>query len=302
MIKDRKSIGVLGIGLVGSAITEILLERGYRVHIWNRTAGKMQPLVKKGAIAGESPAAVGNACDRVFISVMSTNAVRELCEGPEGLLSATPPPRYILDTTTGDPDETVALAEKLAAQEVAFLDATISGSSLQIRCREGLYMIGGSRHAYLDCEDLFREVTKNYEYLGPSGSGSKAKLASNVILGLNRLALAEGLVFAEKIGLDIARLLPVLKRSPAYSMAMDVKGEKMVTGDFAPQSRILQHLKDLAIVKQYADEAGQCLPLTEVHLDVMKSAIKAGDGEKDNSIVIEEIRRRRKLYSSGLLK
>ena len=302
MTKDSKAIGVLGMGLVGTAITEILLEKGYRVHVWNRTAEKTQPLVEKGAIAEETPAAVGNACERVFISVMSTDAVRELCEGPEGLLSAKNPPRYILDTTTGDPNETVALAERLACQGVTLLDATISGSSLQIRCREGLYMIGGNHDAYLDCEDLFREVTKKYEYLGPSGSGSKAKLASNVILGLNRLVLAEGLVFAEKIGLDIARLLPVLKRSPAYSVAMDVKGEKMVTGDFAPQSRIIQHLKDLHIVKQYADETGQCLPLTEVHLDIMKCAIEAGDGEKDNCVVIEEVRRRRKSSPDGPLK
>jgi 3-hydroxyisobutyrate dehydrogenase-like beta-hydroxyacid dehydrogenase len=290
---NKKSIGVLGIGLVGTALAEILLERGYPVHVWNRTMEKTQVLVNRGAVAGKTPADVANACDRVFISVMTTKTVAELCEGPEGLLSSAEPPRYILDTTTGDPKETIALAGRLAEKGIAFLDSTISGSSRQIRDREGLYMIGGDPGAFSDCEDLFREVTKEYEYLGPSGSGSKAKLASNIILGLNRLALAEGLVFAERLGLDIARLLPVLKRSPAYSAAMDVKGEKMVKGDYTPQSRIAQHHKDLTIVKKYADEAGQNLPLTELHLQIMEAAIKAGEGEKDTCIVIEELRRRR---------
>lgn len=293
MTKDGLSIGILGTGLVGTALAEILLERGFLVHVWNRTAEKLRDLVEKGAVAEKTPARVGDACDRVFISVMTTGIVAELCEGRDGLLAAETPPRHILDTTTGDPDETIALAERLSRRGVGFLDATISGSSRQIRNREGLYMIGGDREAFTDCEDLLREVTADYEYLGPSGSGSKAKLASNIILGLNRLVLAEGLVFAERMGLDLARFLGVLKRSPAYSAAMDVKGEKMITGDFTPQSRILQHHKDLTIVRKYASRAGQDLPLTDIHLEIMEAAIAAGEGDKDTCVVIEELRRRR---------
>jgi len=105
--------------------------------------------------------------------------------------------------------------------------------------------------------------------------------------------LAEGLVFAEKLGLELEVFLQLLKQSPAYSVAMDVKGDKMIHGDFTPQSRILQHHKDMSIVLKYADAAGQDMPLTKVHLDIMESAIAAGDGELDNSAVIQEIRRRK---------
>jgi 3-hydroxyisobutyrate dehydrogenase-like beta-hydroxyacid dehydrogenase len=293
-VKDEKAIGVLGLGLVGTALSEILLERGYRVHVWNRTAEKARPLAAAGALAEESPAALGQACERVFISVMTTDIVAGLCEGPQGLLAAKDPPRYVLDTTTGDPDATAALAGRLAGRGVFLLDSTISGSSRQIRERKGLYMLGGDPAAFAACEALLREVTEDYEYLGASGSGSKAKLASNIILGLNRLALAEGLVFAERLGLDLGRLLAVLKRSPAYSTAMDVKGGKMLARDYAPQSRVLQHHKDLRIVKRYADAAGQDLPLTRLHLEIMEAAIAAGDGEKDTCVVIEELRRRRR--------
>ena len=88
-------------------------------------------------------------------------------------------------------------------------------------------MVGGDRRAFEACEELLKLVTNKYIYVGPSGSGSKVKLASNIILGLNRLALAEGLVFAEKLGLELEVFLQLLKKSPAYSVAMDVKGEDM---------------------------------------------------------------------------
>jgi 3-hydroxyisobutyrate dehydrogenase-like beta-hydroxyacid dehydrogenase len=292
-VKDEKAIGVLGLGLVGTALAEILLERGFRVHVWNRSPEKAHALSSAGARSEESPAAVGEACERVLISVMTTEIVAELCEGPRGLLAAARPPRYVLDTTTGDPDATAALAGRLAGRGVSFLDSTISGSSVQIRARQGLYMVGGDPDAFAACEPLLHELSADYEYLGPSGSGSKAKLASNIILGLNRLALAEGLVFAERMGIDIARLLAVLKRSPAYSMAMDVKGQKMLARDYAPQSRIVQHRKDLAIVERYAEAAGQQLPLTSLHIDIMEAAMAAGEGELDTCAVIEELRRRR---------
>jgi 3-hydroxyisobutyrate dehydrogenase-like beta-hydroxyacid dehydrogenase len=106
--------------------------------------------------------------------------------------------------------------------------------------------------------------------------------------------LAEGLVFAEKLGLDPEAFLQILKKSPAYSVAMDAKGDKMINNDFTPQSRITQHHKDLSLILKYADTLGQDMPLTKVHFDIMESAIKAGDGDLDNSAVIREIRRRKR--------
>jgi 3-hydroxyisobutyrate dehydrogenase-like beta-hydroxyacid dehydrogenase len=282
---------VLGTGFVGTALAELLLEAGYPVRVWNRTPAKAQPLVAQGATLAATPAAVGAACPRVFISVMTTPIVAELIEGPAGLLSDGSLTTQIIDTTTGDPDETVALAERLARRGVCLLDVPISGSSRQIRQREGLYMAGGDRAAFAACEDLLRCLTRQYEYLGPSGSGSKAKLASNVILGLNRLALAEGLVFAEKLGLDLHAFLSLLKRSAAYSVAVDTKGRKMVESDFAPEARLRQHFKDLGIVLKYARAHRQKMPLSEAHFSLMQAAIQAGDGDLDNSAVIRELRR-----------
>jgi 3-hydroxyisobutyrate dehydrogenase-like beta-hydroxyacid dehydrogenase len=216
--------------------------------------------------------------------------VIEVLEGPSGVLKTSKTPRYIIDTTTGDPEETIALAGRLQNRGVGFLDATISGSSEQIRERAGVFLIGGDRKDYEACEFLFRILAEKYFYIGGSGSGSKTKLASNLILGLNRLALAEGLVFAEKLGLDLHRFLEIIRHTPASSAAIEVKGEKMISGDFAPQSKISQHRKDLRIILEYAVKLRQPLPLSEVHYNILGSAEENGLAEADTCAVIEQLR------------
>ena len=228
----------------------------------------------------------------MILSLPDTNVVLNVVEGPKGILEAESRPTHIIDTTTGEPDETVSLAQRLAPRGIMFLDSTISGSSRQVTDREAVFMVGGDSEGFEACRDVFSALAEKVFYIGPSGSGSKAKLASNLILGLNRLALAEGLVFAEKLGLDLEAFLELLKTTPAYSAIMDTKGEKMIKADFTPQARVHQHHKDVALILKYAQKAGQGLPLSKVHLDVLEESIAAGDADLDNSAIIEEIRRR----------
>ena len=287
----KEPIGLIGIGLVGTALADNLLNAGYSVVGFDIDPGRCKTLRKLGGIGALSPLEVARQASRVFLSLMSTETVRDVLEGPAGLLKAESPPRYVIDTTTGDPEETARIASRLRQGEVFFLDSPISGSSEQIRQREGVPLIGGDRAAFDACKDLFSAIAKTFFYIGPSGDGSKAKLASNLILGLNRLALAEGLVFAQRLGLNLKAFLSLLKKTPAYSCSMDVKGEKMVEEDFQPESRMSQHRKDLEIILQYAEKSGQPLPLAQLHKDIIEAAIKAGDGNLDNCAVIKQIRR-----------
>lgn len=284
--------GLVGIGLVGTAIAEHLLARGFGVVGFDIDPTRSEQFATMGGQAVKGPAEVGGRCRRVFLSLMTTEIVREVVEGTDGLLSADEPPRFIVDTTTGDPDETVALAERLTRRDVRYLDATISGSSRQIRSRQAVMMVGGERGDFETCADLLDAVSDNVVHVGPTGSGVKAKLASNLILGLNRLALAEGLVFADKLGLELKPFLELLKITPAYSAAMDTKGEKMLAGDFTPEARVLQHHKDVTTILRYAEKHGQELLLTRAHIDVLQRLVDAGHGSLDNSAVIKEIRRR----------
>ena len=230
----------------------------------------------------------------MILSLPDSDVVDQIVSGPGGLLAAGSGLRLILDTTTGEPERTEALAARCAARGVLFADAPISGSSEQIRRRQGVVLVGGERAAYDACLDLIRAVADRHYYLGGPGAGSRAKLASNLILGLNRLALAEGLVFAERLGLDLPAFLEMLKTTPAYSCAMDVKGEKMLRGDFAPQSKVAQHHKDLRIILECAAKAGQELPLAALHKEILEQAMAAGEGDLDTSVVLQGLRRMRR--------
>jgi len=287
-----KKIGMIGVGLVGTAVTECLLSKQFKIIGYDLDTARLKHLSELGGEIADCPADVARKVEFLMLSLPESSVVREVINGAGGILQADRLPRYIIDTTTGDPEETIKLAEQLAEKGIHYLDATISGSSQQIRRRETVFMIGGNQKAFEACKDIFQVLTDKIFYLGLSGSGAKAKLASNLILGLNRLALAEGLVFAEKLGLDLNSFLEMLKVSPAYSAAMDVKGHKMLQGDFSPEARIRQHHKDVALILKYAEKNKQILPLSAVHYDILEKAIQTGQGEMDNSAVIREIRRR----------
>jgi len=288
-------IGLIGIGLVGTAIAERLLSSNFKVVGFDIDSARCRHFEELGGNAVSSPAVIAQEADRVVLSLPETDIVRQVVEGPAGILEAKTPPKYIIDTTTGDPEETVALAQRLAKREIYLLDSTISGSSQQVRDKEAVFMVGGDKAAFETCTDIFQTLTEKVFYLGASGNGSKAKLASNLILGLNRVALAEGLVFASKLGLELETFLELLKVTPACSAVMDTKGKKMLNGDFTTESRIRQHHKDVSLILKYAEMAGQELPLSKVHLDVLEKAIEAGNGDLDNAAIIREIRRRNRL-------
>jgi 3-hydroxyisobutyrate dehydrogenase-like beta-hydroxyacid dehydrogenase len=197
----------------------------------------------------------------------------------------------ILDTTTGEPTQTANLGARLAAQGVRYLDAPISGSSEQTRRGEATVIVGGDRRAFEACADLWPVMGAKVFHVGACGSAAKMKLISNLVLGLNRAALAEGLAFAEAVGVSPAAALEVMAGSNAYSRAMDTKGRKMVERDFAVQARLSQHLKDVRLMIAAAKAVGLKLPLTDTHRRLMEQAEAAGLGDVDNSAIIEVLRK-----------
>jgi 3-hydroxyisobutyrate dehydrogenase-like beta-hydroxyacid dehydrogenase len=283
---DTKSVGMIGLGLMGTALTERLLAAGYTVWVGNRTRAKAEPLIARGARWADNPLQV---CDRVLISLYTTDTVEEVLDG---LADGLKPGQILIDTTTGEPEQTARLGERLAARGVHYLDAPISGSSEQTRRGEVTTIVGGAREAFDACHDLLDCFSAKRIYAGPCGAGAKMKLVSNLVLGLNRAALAEGLVFARSMGLEAAAALEVLMGSMAYSRIMETKGQKMLAGDFSTEARLTQHLKDIRLILQAAAEGGQALPLTEAHCRLLEAAEAAGFGDMDNSAVIRAFDRK----------
>jgi 3-hydroxyisobutyrate dehydrogenase-like beta-hydroxyacid dehydrogenase len=295
MIRERKSVGVIGTGLMGMACAKRLLAAGFDVLGYDVDAAKLAGLAALGGRAARSTEEITSACDRVVLAVFNTEQVEETIEGPRGLVASRPQdasPLTVICVSTCDPDRISALAARLAGRRLRFVEAPVSGTSEQTARGEALGLIGGDRAAADAAADVLDAICPRRHPVGAAGNGARAKLAINLILGVNRAALAEGLVFAERMGLDPAAFLAIARESAAYSQVMDIKGAKMVRGDFAPHGFVTQSLKDFALMAGQARRLGQRLPLAETYTGLMQGCVAAGEGELDNSAVIREIRRR----------
>jgi 3-hydroxyisobutyrate dehydrogenase-like beta-hydroxyacid dehydrogenase len=265
---------------MGTAIAGRLLDAGVPARVWNRTAARAEALVARGARWCDDP--LGD-CRLVITSLYDGAAVREVME-PR--LDAAPAGRIVVDTSTVDPETTEALAARARGRGIAWLDAPISGSSVQTARGEATVLVGGDDGVVAACAGLWAILGGRCHHVGGAGSASRMKLVTNLVLGLNRAALAEGLVFARALGIDPAAALEVLRDSPAASRQMDTKGPKMVAGDFAVQARLAQHRKDVQLILDAAAAAGLSLPLAAAHRALLDAAVARGLGDLDNSAVI----------------
>jgi 3-hydroxyisobutyrate dehydrogenase-like beta-hydroxyacid dehydrogenase len=294
-MESRQTVGLIGAGLMGMACAKRLLGAGFDVLGYDVDATKVAQLARSGGRTAGSVAEIARTCRRIVLAVFNTDQVEDVIEAPGGMLAALPPgapPITAICVSTCDPDRIAALARRLPADRVRYVEAPVSGSSDQAARGEALGLIGAEEAAIGDARDVIDAICPRWRHLGAAGNGGRAKLAINLILGVNRAALAEGLVFAERMGLDPAAFLAVARDSAAYSQVMDIKGGKMVTGDFAPQGFVAQSLKDFTLMAGQAKQLKQRLPLAEIYKELMQGCVAAGEGDLDNAAIIKEIRRR----------
>lgn len=280
-------VGLIGVGLMGEVYAVRLLAAGFGVIGFDIDPARTKRLTRLGGRTG-SLGEIARQCDPIVVAVFSTDQVEDVVE--RALLPAARG-KIVICTSTCDPDRVAALGARVA-QGVHFLEAPVSGTSVQVRQGDGVGLIGGDVETAQAAAAVLDALFPKRFHIGKIGDGGRAKLAINLILGLNRLALAEGLVFASRLGLDSKAFLQVARASAAASQVMDTKGPKMIAGDFAPEGRVRQTLKDTHLMMGQARKLGQELPLLEVHAAVLEACVRQGESERDNSIVIEEIRRR----------
>ena len=291
----NKTVGLIGLGLMGSALSRRLLDGGFNVVGFDIDPDKRNAFEKLGGEPVESIADVASCCRRVLIAVMTVaqveDVVAEILKHP----SPSNKRRIVMSVATSEPDRIEALANESVTKGLDFLDTPVSGTSKQVLNGDGHGLIGGDPDVAKASADILDAIYPNRSVTGAAGSATKTKLAINHILGLNRVALAEGLVFAETLGLEKATFLDVAKKSAAYAQIMDVKGGTMVSGDFSnPVSKISQHLKDVRIMLNEAKQGSQPLPMLSTLAEILEASEQHGDGDQDNAITINEIRRRKK--------
>jgi 3-hydroxyisobutyrate dehydrogenase-like beta-hydroxyacid dehydrogenase len=280
-------IGLVGVGLLGTALAERMIAGGLAVVGFDIAAERREKLRSLGGRAAPSVVDLAAECAKVVFCLPDSKVVLKVAAE---LSSAFSVGSLVIDATTGDPQDTEQLQALLAQPGVGYVTATIAGSSEQVRRGEAVAIVGASSRDHAWAEPVLATWTARRFFVGEPRQAAQLKLIVNLVLGLNRAVLAEGLSLARACGIDLVRTLEVLKATPAYSAAMETKGPKMVVGDYAPQAKLAQHLKDVRLIQQLAEHAGANIPLTAIHEQLLVSACQRGFADSDNSAVIEAFR------------
>jgi 3-hydroxyisobutyrate dehydrogenase-like beta-hydroxyacid dehydrogenase len=285
-VSDKKAFGILGLGLVGMALAKRLLVLGYEVHGFDIRKGLREPAIANSVIWHDDLTKLERRCEVVVLAVLDDAALVDCanaigCETPR-----TDRVRLVVSCVTASQQATLKACAQLLTRDIAFVDLPLLGSSQQIERGDAIGLLGASTDALERWQPLLNVIAPNLRYVGDVGLGVAAKLACNLILGLNRSALAEGMALAKGFGIEPSKFLALLQGSPAYSKAVDVAGSRMAARNFEPVSRIVQHRKDVGLILDAARELQIKAFLGEAQAALLDEAIERGFGDLDNVAVI----------------
>ncbi len=288
----QSPIAIIGLGLMGEVYAQRLLDAGFAVSGYDVDPARRARLAEIGGTPAETIGELAKPARAILLAVFNMAQVEDVIENHLLPALGEGSNKIVICMSTVDPDQVAALAARVTPRGIRYLDVPVSGTSDQVRRGDGVALIGGDASIADGLAAEFDALFTRRFHVGKVGDGGRAKLAVNLILGLNRLALAEGLVFAERLGLDPAAFLEVAKGSASYSQVMETKGPKMVRGDFSPEGRVKQTLKDAHLMLDQGAAIGQPLLSLQIHVDTLEACVKAGESDLDNSAIIKEVRRR----------
>jgi len=270
-------VGVVGTGIMGGPMARNLLRAGHTVTVHNRSPGRLAPLIDAGATAAGSASEVAGASEAVVLSVPDTPDVEAVVIGPNGILAGASPGLLVIDTSTIAPKAARALAERAAAQDVAMLDAPVSGGEGGAIAGTLSIMVGGRRDAFDRAAPIFAAIGRTATYMGEAGQGQMTKLVNQVVGAATLAAVAEGILLGARAGLEPAALIEAVGGGAAASWMWANLGPRMQRRDFAPGFMIRLQQKDLRLALAAAADAGAPTPLTSVVHELF-AAVEASDG------------------------
>ena len=279
-------IGIIGVGLLGSAVASRLLEGSFEVTGYDTRPEQVKALQVKGLKAASTIAEAAADAHAVFTILPSLDSVETTMIGAGGLIETAPPNCTVIQMSTISPELTRHLAKAAAEKGLGFLDAPMSGTSAMVAGGDCTIFVAGNRAQADACQPIFGAIAKKTFYVGQTGMASLAKLATNLLVGLNTAALAEALVLGAKGGLAPAMLLDMLKESAAASKMLEVRGPLMASHQFDPQMKIDLFLKDFKLMLEEGRRLGVPLPLTGITQQLAMATAAAGRGEEDLAAVI----------------
>jgi 3-hydroxyisobutyrate dehydrogenase len=276
-------VGMIGLGLMGTALSARLRDAGTPVIGFDIDPTRCE------SFGGEPAASVEDVmarCRTVVVAVFNAEQVEIVLDGfyKSGLAE------FVICTTTCAPHEILKLSNRAEQLHLRFVEAPISGTSAEVGAGSAMALIAGEDAAIEAAAAVLDMVFPRQTRVGRIGDAARTKLAINLVLQNNRAALAEGIAFAESMGLDGPAFLGNLRESAAYSRVMDTKAQKMLMRDFTAQSHIAQTLKDAELILEEARRTKQHLPMTLLQAGLLRAAIALTGPDADSAAVIESIR------------
>lgn len=291
MSNNLPKVAWIGLGIMGSPMSENLIKAGYDVTGYTLEQDKIDRLVAAGGTGASSIAdAVGDA-DVVITMVPASPQVEAIAYGPDGILENAKRGALLVDMSSITPQTSVDLARNAAEKGVRVLDAPVSGGEAGAIEAVLSIMVGGEQADFDAAKPLLDVLGKTIVLCGPHGSGQTVKAANQLIVAVNIQACAEAVVFLEKSGVDLAAALDVLNGGLAGSTVLTRKKDNFLKRDFAPGFRIDLHHKDMGIVTDAARNVGAALPVGGVVAQLVASLRAQGDGGLDHSALLRSVER-----------
>ncbi len=282
-------IGFIGLGIMGRPMAKHLLAAGYAVRVHDIVASAVKELESSGAQVGESPAAVAADCDFLITMLPDSPDVEKVALGERGTIEGIRPGTCYADMSTIAPVSAIKVAKALGEKGVKCLDAPVSGGQTGAEQATLSIMVGGRAEDFAQFQPVFEKLGKTITLCGDIGAGQTVKACNQIQVAMNLVGMAEALVLGSKAGVDPEIIIRVLSGGYAQTRVMDVRGPKVIKGDFAPGFKSRFHYKDLNIIMNTARDYGVPLPTTSVVHELFGAMLAQGNGELDHSGIITVI-------------
>ncbi|GGX52366.1 2-hydroxy-3-oxopropionate reductase [Streptomyces fructofermentans] len=287
----RPSVAWIGLGIMGSPMSENLVKAGYHVTGFTLEKDKLDRLAEAGGTAAGSIAEAVRDADVVITMVPASPQVEAVAYGPDGILENARPGTLLIDMSSITPRTSVDLARAAGDKGIRVLDAPVSGGEAGAIEAVLSIMVGGDRADFDEAAPVFEALGRTVVLCGPHGSGQTVKAANQLIVAVNIQACAEAVVFLEKSGVDLRAALDVLNGGLAASTVLTRKKDNFLDRDFEPGFRIDLHHKDMGIVTDAARAVGAALPVGAVVAQLVASLRAQGDGGLDHSALLRAVER-----------
>ncbi len=274
-------LGFVGLGTMGGRIVRRLLDAGHHVTGYNRTRSKAQWLVEAGMAWADSPRAVAESADFCFSMVTNTQALREISEGTDGVLSGLGPGKIYVDMSTVSPSFSRELARQAAERGAAMLDAPVSGSVITLESGALSIMVGGDKEAFEKVKPVLLAIGPKVNYVGENGLAVTTKIATNLSLAVQMLAFSEGVLIAEKSGIPRETAVEVLLNSVIASPMVKYRGPFVLDMPGEAWFSINMMQKDMNLALELGRELDVPLPTTAVTNEFLTAARGMGLEQQD---------------------